>query len=557
MAESRGLFVRDATGLVREIGFLLGALIIIAHTVGLGWQKRAFQFSAMPLPTERMWLGLPPIFWAFLLGGFMILVIGFVAGLSTATMPRSGGGYVVISRVLHPFLGYFGGWLIYLAEGFSFGLIATAVFEAIMLFYGIAGVPVIMNADQLAVGGIILVIIFSILAFFGVRMYGYILHVMFWIPAAITILFFAMWIAGAMNPDIVAKGVEITMGVTPKEVFDVAINLGMIEASREVSFVSALSYAMIGAFWAYIGFYHVTYLAGEVKEANVKIPWIVVAASAVIVIVYIAASALSSIAAMNAYRAPTAEGEFTFFQAYSYLSYSADPEKVRAAIPEFKSAWSTGLASMIAQGMGLGWVSWLIALAGVLWLANDIPPFLLVCSRVFFAMAFDRMLPEKFSEVSERWHSPIWAIVATMIAGIIGAVAEASESGLPGAVSALSGKMLWAGVLGTDVYDAFFLILFCLSTTILPLRRKDIYDLSVVKLSRGLWVFVGAVGTIFSCILMWMFLYVSWADLTIPEYYGPTLILFIIGWALYGYYWWKNKARGIDVKTIYTMIPPE
>ncbi|PCN51060.1 hypothetical protein B6U99_01185 [Candidatus Geothermarchaeota archaeon ex4572_27] len=506
MSEARGLFVRDATGLVREIGFTLGALIIICHTVGLGWQKRAFQFSAMPLPTEKMWLGLPPIFWAFLLGGLMILVIGFVAGLVTATMPRSGGGYVCISRIIHPFLGYIGGWMVFLAEGFSYGLIGTAVFEAIMLFYGIAGVPITMNADQLAIGGIIVVLIFGILGLLGVRLYGYILHVMFWIPAAITVLFFAMWIAGALNPSIVARGVEISMGVTPERVVEVAVELGMLKAAEETAFLPALSYAMLGAFWAYIGFYHVTYLAGEVKEANVKIPWIVLVASLIIVIIYIAASSLSAIAAMNAYREKFDIGEFTFFQAYSYLSYAADPEKVRAAIPEFKSAWSTGLASMIARGMGLDWVAWLIALAGVLWLANDIPPFLLVCSRVFFAMAFDRMLPEAFSYVSERWHSPVWAIVATMVAGVVGAVAEASESGLPGFVTtALAGKMKWAGVVGTDIYDAFFLIFFCLSCALLPFRRRDIYDLAAVKLPRGLWVFLGAVGTIFSCILMGMF----------------------------------------------------
>ncbi len=68
MATSKpGLFAREATGLVREIGFSLGVIIILSHVIGLGWQKRAFQFTgATPMPNDMMPLGLPAIFWAFL-----------------------------------------------------------------------------------------------------------------------------------------------------------------------------------------------------------------------------------------------------------------------------------------------------------------------------------------------------------------------------------------------------------------------------------------------------------------------------------------------------------
>jgi hypothetical protein len=60
------LFAREATGLVREIGFTLGVIIILSHVIGLGWQKRAFQFTGpTPMPTDWMPLGLPAIFWAF------------------------------------------------------------------------------------------------------------------------------------------------------------------------------------------------------------------------------------------------------------------------------------------------------------------------------------------------------------------------------------------------------------------------------------------------------------------------------------------------------------
>jgi hypothetical protein len=68
MGETKpGLFAREATGLVREIGFSLGVIIILSHVIGLGWQKRAFQYTGPhPMPNDLAPLGLPAIFWAFL-----------------------------------------------------------------------------------------------------------------------------------------------------------------------------------------------------------------------------------------------------------------------------------------------------------------------------------------------------------------------------------------------------------------------------------------------------------------------------------------------------------
>ena len=98
-----GLFAREATGLVREIGFTLGVIIILSHVVGLGWQKRAFQFAGYaPMSTNEMPLGLPAMFWAFLVCGIIVLITGYTAGYVSAAMPRSGGGYVTISRIIHP-----------------------------------------------------------------------------------------------------------------------------------------------------------------------------------------------------------------------------------------------------------------------------------------------------------------------------------------------------------------------------------------------------------------------------------------------------------------------
>jgi amino acid transporter len=599
MASSKpGLFAREATGLVREIGFTLGVIIILCHVIGLGWQKRAFQFTGpAPIPANEMPLGLPAMFWAFLVCGIIVLITGYAAGYVAAAMPRSGGGYVTISRVIHPSIGYIAGWLMFLAEAFSYGLIGVAVFEGIGIFFNIAVAPSTVGAwvedpAVLFLGGIIIIWIFAIVALLGTKLYGRLMEVIFYIPAVITIIFFAMWVAGVMNPSLVEEGVKSVMGVTPKSIVDLAIHGGMLEA--KTGFFNAFSIAMGGAFWAYMGWYATTFVAGEVKEANKKLPKVLLVAGLIVMIVYLLASSLSAFSTLKVETVKDAENnEWSFYQAYSFLSYGkvnwtavyeyvgVDPNVTKygegnwthiaqsTKFPElqkinFKKAWSTGIASIIARGMNLGILSWLIALGGVLWVANDIPPFLLVASRTFFAMSFDRMMPEKFSYVSERWHAPVWSIIITAVIAIPACI---SESGFLG----LDKYLMWSNVVGTDIFDAFFLTMFCASCMLLPLERKEIYDRAAVKHSIGTVVGLGFCATMGAAFCLYLFLKeskwifdpVGWAqaegypsEAGIYSLYG-FLACIIIGILLYVYYMYRNTTRGIDMRTLYLSIPPE
>ena len=569
MASSKpGLFAREATGLVREIGFTLGVIIILSHVIGLGWQKRAFQFTGpAPMPTDWMPLGLPAIFWAFLVCGFIVLITGYAAGYVAAAMPRSGGGYVTISRVIHPSIGYMSGWLMFLAEAFSYGLIGVAVFEGIETFFGIAMAPTAFDFGVAGrfLGGLVIVWIFAIIALLGTKLYGRLMEVIFYIPAAITIIFFAMWIAGAMNPTAIATGVENVMGASPSTFVRVANETGM--TANPAGFFDAFSIALGGAFWAYMGWYATTFLAGEVKEANKKLPQVLLVAGLLIMVVYLLASSLSAIAAMNVEPYTDAEGhQWSFFQAYAWLSYPPNSVKDtviaarNAAIPNFKGAWSTGIASIIANGMGISWLPILIAIGAVLWVANDIPPFLLVASRTFFAMSFDRMMPEKFSYVSERWHAPVWAILITAIFAIPACMAEADFPA--GAASYLA----FAGVVGTDIFDAFFLTMFCISCMLLPLERKEIYDRAAVKHSIGAVVTLGFVATLGGAFCLYIFIKESpwiWSLFTTGAATADIISAIgffgciIAGILLYLGFMYRNTTKGVDMRTLYLSIPPE
>ena len=87
-----------------------------SNAMGLGWQKRVFQFTgAAPLP-ENLWVaGIPPMVMAFMIGGIIIILSVLAFSILIAAMPRSGGGYVVISRLVSPLWAFVGSWFEFLS----------------------------------------------------------------------------------------------------------------------------------------------------------------------------------------------------------------------------------------------------------------------------------------------------------------------------------------------------------------------------------------------------------------------------------------------------------
>jgi amino acid transporter len=574
MSEKK-LFVRKATGLVREIGPLTAAIIIFANTMGLGWQKRVFQFTgAAPLP-ENLWIaGMPPMVMAFLIGGIVILLSVLSFSILIAAMPRSGGGYVVISRLVSPLWAFVGSWFEFLSISWSFGIIAVAVFEGIYFIFGpIVGVTAAgVNDVFLFGGGLLLVIIFTAIGSLGVRMAGYLLQVMFWIPALLTVYVLYLLGTAMANPSALQAGIAAfgqsqgVSGLTADMYVQGALKQGM-NAANVGNYWSAVSTAMIGAYFAYIGYAASTFVAGEVKEANKSLPKVLVVSSIVIMAMYMIVSSFAAFATAALGRTTVNGNVWTFFEAYSYLSYGAG-NLATAGVPAVK-AWTTTIAAFTGIGVGLAPLNWLLFLFGILWVANDIPPFILTASRILFAMAFDRVLPGSLANVNERFHSPVNATIVTGVFALLGCFSEsgvASTGGSwspGGSVGGLMSSVFSIGVASTDLFDAVFFTLFALALVLLPFRRPQIFETSPIKLGgKAGTAFIGVLGVGANLVLDWMILTAPQDSYNILAPTGDnwfaigfTVLLGVAGVLMYAYY--KYGHKDVDYSTIFTEIPPE
>ena len=130
---SEHLFLRNATGLVREVRPL--SSLVINYIVGSPVQVLgAGLFFALSLyPGGNFFLGL-------LIITPMMLAYSYTFGLMTAAIPRSGGDYTIVSRVIHPTVGIVSSVFMLLAQFLS------------VAFFGIACVTTGIIPGLMAVG---------------------------------------------------------------------------------------------------------------------------------------------------------------------------------------------------------------------------------------------------------------------------------------------------------------------------------------------------------------------------------------------------------------------
>ena len=527
MAQSQGIkvFVRDATGLVRNVG--AGGSFFATFALVTGGVP-IFLISLLFLtPGANIYLALAIMF-------IPSAALGAVYTIFGISMPRSGGDYVFVSRGLNSVLGFLNSFGLFFAYVFSLGIysyfgaqyLGYAVYTYGFINSNIAlqniAASMLTQTASVTSAIIILVVFLLVLAFVPTKKAFTLIFITGIIEVITTIALFAITATISQGAFITAFDKYAGSGAY-SSVISSAVSNGLFYKPGFATTLMALPISWYAFTWYTLP----ANWSGEMKQVKKSLPIAILYALVVILVFYLAFY-------------------FTTFHAFGQ---------------QFMTAWSYNYVNGVSLPfpfigtytpffISLVYPSPIIPILGVLvfWLPDVVffIPTMIGASRYLFSWSFDRAVPTIFSKVSIRTKAPVISIITVGIIGIIGLLAYAY---LPGA----------AIVDIIPIFDFGFIIP-AITAILVPFMKKDLYNNSFVikRKIAGVplisWLGVIAlVGIIYGIIGLWNSYLMpinSTSGLAIGLVYIAAAIIFVV---MYFY----NKRMGINITSAYKEIPPE
>jgi amino acid transporter len=530
MTEKQKTFVREATGLVREISayrtFVFNimntgpAFMLIFLVVGQGLFPGAY------LPVSSILVLIPAV------------LLAYVYAQMSTVFPRSGGDYIFVGRIIHPSLGFVVNFVMFMIQGSIIGVLAVWIttyalgpmFNGLGLLYSSPayaslGSALVTPSSQFIVAAIAILLTTAIL-FFGVNI-TFKVNNIFWIVSLVSLLVFL--------------GVAAT---TPASTF--SSNFNSLSSTSYSQYVSAatgaganLSYSLSDTFLAVIftllavwGFTFSSYVGGEVRNPQKSQLYGMMLSAGV----YIAIMTGVTLVAYYTFG-------HDFLASIGYLSVSGNSAyALPSALPtmQFLVTYITKSPLMeVVMSVGL--------LASLLAVCGTILPFVQI--RMLFSWSFDRLLPSKFADVNAKYHVPHYALLFMIIVNLVFVGLAIYTPFASYFTYNVTGSLFIAGIVG-------------LAAALLPRRRKEIFESSPPFVSRkvGGLPLISILG-ILLLIIGWAIAYASLLPALVgplnPFYIGFVVALFVAGFAVYWIAHVIQKSRGIPVDIILSEIPPE
>jgi basic amino acid/polyamine antiporter, APA family len=382
-----GMFIRDATGFVRQIGPWY-ALSLAVGAIAIGGGVIAFFFTLGVFPHANLYL-------SWLLGGAALVALGIVYVQLVETVPRTGGDYVFASRLLHPAVGAsIGGALVVLFAifpAFWATNFAAGHFAALTTALGDAFGSDTMKSwtfqsdnEHFALGAILIVLLTAIAMLSTVM--GY--RVLGWcfILGMLTLAVGLVVLATHSNGDFRAAFDKTYGAGSYQGVLDGAAKDGYSGGYTFKDTLGSLPYA---ALWMW-GVAFAAYPGGELRNVGKTIKVSILGSAAVTIVVYLIATWI-------------ANGTLTprFMAAANFLSLQH--------AEDYKVADSPSLTGYVGLLTSNGFAQVCIALIAIFTEIAIIMTYLLTTSRILFAFSFDRLLPDGLVKMSRRG-TPVTAI---------------------------------------------------------------------------------------------------------------------------------------------------
>jgi amino acid transporter len=481
MTSGQGLYQRQATGLVREAGT---------------WSTLVYNINFVSIGLMMMFaLQLEPAFYpggnltgSFLLALAIVLPTSLVFAMLAAAMPRSGGDYVYVSRILGPRLGMMSSW-INTVWWFIYGGVPSAffarfglgpLFRSLGLMGGNETLLDIGNWFVTPEGTIItgLVLLAALITIFslGLNAYFRVQNVLFGIAVVGLGLIAVVMLtsSGQGFIDNFNRFWDPATGLTDTHaaVIATAVTDGFAEAPAD------FYWTLIPITWIYLELVFnqsSAYIGGEVKRASRIQLWSMPIAAVVSVGVAIVLTSLI-----------TNTVGTTFLGVVGWDPYVSNVLGQPYPLP---------FSELVAYASGNLLVALVVGVGFVFWSYTWLPGQILNASRNLLAYGLDGVLPARFAAVSDRYHTPVFSLV---VVGVMSALALYVYATNPD----------FTTLVGIVAFIVSFMIV-SIAAIFFPYRRRAMWESSPIAWRFGglpVISIAGALSFIALCVAMWCYL---------------------------------------------------
>jgi len=539
--DKRAVFQRDATGLVREastfdafmMNFACNGPIGFAIAWSVMWALYAIPGTDMIL---AMFIALVPA---------VLICVTF--GMLTAAMPRSGGDYVFVSRILHPIPGLASNLAVACAQVIFTGLVAYWV-------------------SSMTLGPS-----FSVV--------GYLTGSQAWVKLSEAVVS-PGWSFTIGLVVIAAVGVILAAGIkTSLKVVNVTMIIGLVGLLAVVALLVATTPEIfVAKFNAFAQAYthqpdSYTYIINTARDSGLNVPgyhpWASTWRTLPIAVgllawswwsTYISGEVKGSTSVkrqMSLMLVPTLVNGllmilviwllfekigYTFLASATYLS-----TVVPSAYPFPVAPFYNLFASLIS---GSRVVNVLLALSFIAWPIPICITMLTMVSRSVFAWGFDGLVPYKLAEVSERYHSPTLAI------GIMCALSAVCL-----AVTVFGGGLVYRLIAMTTMFIYLAWLIVGITGTLFPFLKPDMYRTSPANIKILGIPAITLAGGAMTVAVVWLWsLFVRHPELgtaTLWANFGPSICVLVGSVIWYCVAAAIRRRQGVNLRAVYQEIPPE
>lgn len=537
--EPRGAYARKATGLVREVSPFSTFVFNMAGQPTSVFLAISIFFTLGAFPGGSIWLG-----FAMALGVALVMAVCY--GLFTSAMPRSGGDYVLVSRVTHPVIGLISSFFWTSGVIISIAFIALA-FVTVGLGPSLAAVGLVSGENGLVTAGndlatsqewqfwigAALILVSAVLLAGGWRwttrlMNGFWALMMLGLATVFLVLLFKSHdgfvnsfnqFAGSITGE--PDSYNSIIGSAGKEGVDTDPAFNMDNTWPTWAAICSLS--LFG--WLSI------YISGEVRRARDTTQMKVMGLAT---LVHIGIAAI--LAAL-------------FFWKFGHDFFVAiNGIKETESYPFAVEPFYTFLTAIAGGSTVLAW--WLLITFVAAFPLLMIPN-ITIAVRTLFAWALDGLLPSRIAQVSPRTHAPNVAIAVVVVLSIV--------------------VLRWAVTNGEDFLSLLVeavlvqlvaMILIGIAALLLPYRRPDAWRASATTrrfLGIPVVALAGGLVAVMLSGLFYVFLhYNEGFGIDTDQFLGRDAPI-VLGAALLTFFVARTarKRQGVDVDKLAAEIPPE